>query len=79
MPRNEKLVINMQTGNHLACCWTGPGGDTCPKDGRQMYRLVVPEGESTITYIFCTERHLQFHLHSHLAFGKLPPGYRNVI
>lgn len=77
--RVERAVINTQTGRHVLCCWVGPGGDSCEREGREMYKKVVPEGTTTVTYIFCTERHLQYFEHSHLAFGNLPKGMRSVL
>lgn len=70
-----KPVHNMQTGNRLLCCASG-NGDTCERQGYEMYKLIVRSGEEVIHYVFCSESHLEMFRHSHLAFGKLPPGGR---
>jgi hypothetical protein len=71
--RVRKALINMQTGAHLACCW-----EDCRRDGVQLHQVRVREGESTVTYVFCSERHKQYYLHSHVSYGNLPAGYGSV-
>jgi hypothetical protein len=77
-PRIAKPVHNMQTGARLLCCASG-NGDTCERQGYDLYKLVVRSGAEQITYVFCSDSHRDFFLHSHLAFGKLPPGGRRRV
>jgi hypothetical protein len=77
----QKKVINLDHDGdrHVACAW-----DTCEKDGFEMYKVVEHEGapgyeKRDIAYVFCTERHKQYWLHSTVSCNNLPPGYRGRI
>lgn len=66
-----KPVINMATGTHIPCCWLD-----CFKDGVELHKVVIPQPGETINYVFCSERHRQYFIHSHRDMGNLPPGHR---
>lgn len=76
----QKKVINHDRGGtHIMCGW-----DTCERDGYENNKVVVHEGApgyeaKDITYIFCSERHRQYWLHSTVSCNNLPPGYRSSI
>lgn len=73
----QKKVINLDHAGdrHVMCAW-----DDCERDGYELYKIRVNEAAygppRMYNYVFCTERHKQFFLHSAKAYGKLPPGYR---
>jgi hypothetical protein len=53
------------------CCW-----DDCSKRGTMLHLLRIWEGEELTNYVFCSDRHKQYHINSHVAYGKLPAGHR---
>ena len=74
----QKKVINMDHDGDrkVACAW-----DDCDRDGYELYKCTVNYGkpghsDHIVRYVFCSERHRQFWIHGHRAYGKLPPGYR---
>lgn len=74
----QKKVINFDHGGakHVMCAW-----DTCEKDGFENNKVVehqASDGSNSndITFVFCSERHKQYFLHSTRRAGNLPPGYR---
>lgn len=76
-----KKVINLDHdgSKHVMCAW-----DTCEKDGFENNKVVAHEGAKgyetkDITYVFCSERHKQYWLHSTVSCNNLPPGYRSSI
>lgn len=80
----SKKVLSRDAGRWLLCCW-----DDCDKPGYELYKTRFhdhakgypcehPDAKHP-QYIFCTERHRQFFLHSHRAMGMLPPGYRLAV
>jgi hypothetical protein len=77
----EKKVINLDHGGakHVMCAW-----DTCEKDGLEsnkcVERISAPGYElQTLTYVFCSERHRQYWIHSTVRSGELPAGYKRSI
>ena len=78
----EKKVINHDRGGtYVMCAW-----DTCEKDGFQTHSVREHEGargyeEKTITYVFCSDRHKMYWLHSiHPGQNNnLPAGYKRSI
>lgn len=76
----QKKVINHDRGGtYVMCAW-----DTCEKDGLEMHKCVerdnTPGYESrTISYVFCSERHRQYFIHSTVRANDLPPGYKRSI
>lgn len=90
-----KKAINMDhaanggTVKFVMCAW-----DDCERDGYEIYKIVTETGNVAkghpsrpLTYIFCSERHRQYWIHSarqakaaergeFLRHGDLPSGYR---
>lgn len=79
---HQKVVITegLWTGEKIFCAW-----EDCDNDGYFCHRVRVnygqhPTGEPWVTtYIFCSERHRQYWIHSHHNNGHLPQGYRLTI
>lgn len=75
----HKKVINLDHAGdrHVMCAW-----DDCEHDGYDMHMVRVNYGADAgpnahvVKHVFCTERHKQFWINSHRAYGKLPPGFR---
>jgi hypothetical protein len=71
----HKPIINLDHGGsrHVMCAW-----DDCERDGYELYRVDINYGKAgtphIVHHVFCTERHLNYFVHSHLAYGKLPKG-----
>lgn len=68
----------------LPCCW-----DDCENTGTTLHQTRFhdhargwpcdhPEAKHPI-YVFCSERHRQYFLNSHIAHGKLGAGHRNTV
>ncbi len=68
----------------LRCCW-----DDCDKSATSLHQSLFHDHPKTyrcdhesakhVKYVFCTERHRQMFLHSHIAMGKLPAGFKGTI
>lgn len=68
----------------LPCCW-----DDCERDGTTLHKAMHHDHPPALTcdnpvskhlwYVFCSERHRQLFLHSHIAYGRLPTGERGRI
>lgn len=75
--RLNKKVINFDHAGDkkIYCAW-----DECDRDGYELHRVKVNYGTAgtphNVTYVFCTDRHKQYWLHSEKKYGNLPPGYR---
>jgi hypothetical protein len=73
----EKRVINLDHAGdrHVMCAW-----DDCERDGFDLHQVRINYGKAgtphVVKHVFCTERHKQFFINSHRAYGVLPPGYR---
>jgi hypothetical protein len=80
----EKKVLSRDDETWLTCCWADcerPGyssNRTYFHDHNPGFPCTAPEAKH-VWYVFCTERHRQFFLHSHKAMGKLPPGYAKAV
>ena len=94
----HKKVINHDRGGTFVCCaW-----DECDRDGYELYKVrqhthaaTIPCDSSVashVSYVFCSERHRAYWLHSSgerakelearyngRIAGMLPPGMRNTI
>lgn len=73
---HKKIINYDRGGTYVLCAW-----DTCDKPGYEMYKCVEHDNKSgyedkTITYVFCTERHRQYFIHSVMRAGDLPKGFR---
>jgi len=66
--RHSKKVLSRDSGDWLLCCW-----DTCEKPGyeanKAVQRVTENSERKTVTYVFCSERHKQYFLHSHIRYG----------
>lgn len=77
---HQKKVINHDRGGtYVMCAW-----DTCERAGYQNNRVVTHEGAQgnvkDITYVFCSDRHKQYWLHSATGdINNLPAGFKNSI
>jgi hypothetical protein len=82
-PPLQRKVRSFSSDNWINCVWF-----ECDKPGYELYKAVFHEHARTmrcdhpqsqhINYVFCSERHRQLFLHSHIAMGKLPPGYKGL-
>lgn len=52
----------------ILCAW-----DTCGRYGYDEIKVVVKEPSKELHYIFCSEAHKSFYVHSHRDNGKLSP------
>lgn len=79
--RIDKPVINLDEGgdrhdHHIMCAW-----DDCTKQGYETNKVVVNDAAPGhapryMRFVFCTEKHKYYFVHSHRDYGNLPPGYR---
>ena len=80
----DKKVLSRDAGRWLRCCW-----DDCDKDGYESnktrfhdhnpgYPCSHPEAKH-VWYTFCSDRHRQYFLHSHISLGNLPAGYKLAV
>lgn len=84
MPIIARKILSASTGNWVPCCWF-----ECTKDGYELYKAVFHEHAKElpcdhplsehVNFVFCSERHKQYYLHSHIDMGNLPPGYQKAI
>lgn len=76
----QKKVINHDKGGtHVMCAW-----DTCEKDAYESYKCVERISApgypvQTLSYVFCSERHKQYFVHSTIMANMLPPGFKRSI
>lgn len=76
---HKKAINHDRGGTYVMCAW-----DTCEKSGYEMYKCVEYENKPghalhTITYVFCSERHKQYFIHSLVRANNLPPGFKRSI
>lgn len=71
-----------QDGTWIRCAW-----DDCDRQGYELFKVLVHEhvgmacdepGAEHIAFIFCTEKHKQYHLYSHIKYGAVAPGQSRV-
>jgi hypothetical protein len=85
--RHTKRVIirkGQDEGGRILCAW-----DDCDRDGTTLHYHRICEHKDFVPcdslkaqhaqYVFCSERHRQFWLHSHRKHGQLPSGWRSSI
>lgn len=68
----------------LECCWSD-----CQKTGTTLHKVMFHDHNSAIQcddilakhvwYTFCSEKHRQYHINSHISNGNLPVGERGRI
>lgn len=76
-----KKVISYSSESWIRCAWF-----ECEKPGFELYKSVLHEHGRGIpceqgdhvNFVFCSERHRQLYRHSHVEFGKLPPGFKKT-
>lgn len=69
--------------------WIPCGWDDCQRRGVDIHKTFFHDhnplypcsgsGAKHVWYVFCSERHKQYFLHSHVSLGNLPAGSRNVM
>ena len=77
----EKRVLSRDADRWLLCCW-----DECTNQGVELHKTRFHDhnpgtpcqhpDSSHLWYVFCSERHRQYFLHSHRSNGNLPAGHR---
>jgi hypothetical protein len=82
MGRREHAIITRKVVNtdnagktFIRCAW-----DDCEKPGYQLHLVRVDYGAPgvphVLNYVFCSDRHKMYFVHSHRAYGRLPPGWK---
>jgi hypothetical protein len=76
---DKKVINHDRGGTYVLCAW-----DTCERPGYETYKCVEHDNApgyepKTLTYVFCSERHRQYFIHSLVMAGQLPPGYKRSI
>ncbi len=73
--RNVRKVINLdhQGDRHVMCAW-----DDCERDGVELHKARVnygkPGNPHVVSYVFCSETHRLYWIHSSKRYGYLPSG-----
>lgn len=57
--------------NKIECCWSD-----CDRWGHLAYRWRWDQGGPI--YLFCSERHREFYVHSHRQLNHLPTGSKGL-
>lgn len=75
-----KKVWSHGSQNWIRCAWF-----ECEKQGYELYKAVFHEHardlpchhprSEHVNFIFCSERHKQYYMHSHISMGNLPKGF----
>lgn len=82
--RTAKPVLSRDDGTWLLCCW-----DDCERQGYDTHRTRFhdhahglpcshPDAKH-VWYVFCSNRHRDYFLHSHRSMGNLPPGSKLML
>lgn len=68
--------VSGTTGRNIPCCWSD-----CTRDGNDQYEVVLWEGfpERDFHYLFCSDRHRAYWIHSKHANGQLPIGSKGLL
>jgi len=82
--RVSKPVLSRDAGTWLQCCWF-----ECEQQGFDLHKTRfhdhnkgVPCGHPDsrhVWYVFCSERHRDYLLHSHISMGNLPAGSKLTV
>lgn len=82
--RNGKMVFSHSSGTWIKCVWCAMHGQDNP--GYELYKSVFHEharalpcdhpASQHVNFVFCSERHKQYYLNSHIDMGNLPAGFR---
>ena len=63
--RHRTLVRNA-LGVPLRCAW-----DDCDHNGYEEVKVLVRDGDKTLHYVFCSDRHKRMHIAGHRSYGNL--------
>lgn len=84
---NERKVWSPGSQSWIPCVWCAMHGFGRP--GYELYKSVFHEHAPSIgcdhpyaehvNFVFCSERHKQYYLNSHIEMGNLGAGYRSVL
>jgi uncharacterized protein YodC (DUF2158 family) len=79
-----KRIHSYSSDNWIRCAWF-----ECGKDGYEMHKSVFHEHDRAlpcdhhlsahINFVFCSERHKQYYLHSHIDLWNLPKGHKSTL
>lgn len=77
-----KKIISHSSESWIRCAWF-----ECERPGYELYKSILHEHApglpcdrgDHVNFVFCSERHKQLYRHSHIEFGKLPPGFKKTI
>lgn len=61
-------MVRNSMGIPIRCAW-----DDCQSPGYDEHKVIINEPNKKLHYIFCSDRHRQFHINSHHSYGKLHP------
>lgn len=76
------------TGSLIICFWDDcesvaddrhQAVESRPPDDHEVAGVLAGTIKPTMTYLFCSERHRAYWLHSHRANGQLPIGSRGML
>ena len=86
-PPLQRKVRSLNSDRWIDCLWCRMHGFNKP--GYELYKTVLHEHapelqcdhplSEHINYVFCSERHRQYFLHSHIDMGNLPAGHKSTI
>lgn len=81
MARIARKVLSRSSDTWILCAWF-----ECDRQGFELYKTILHEHSRSlpcdsmfsehVNFVFCSERHKMLYVHSHKAFGQLPPGYK---
>jgi hypothetical protein len=61
-----RTMVRNGQGIPILCAW-----DTCDSPGFDEIKVVVNEPRKKLHYIFCSEKHKQYHINGHRAYGNV--------
>lgn len=82
---NLKQIYSFGSGDWIKCAWCVMHG--YDRQGFELHKYRLCEHRRDIpcvigdhvTFVFCSDRHLQYFKYSHVDLGNLPPGLKTVI
>jgi len=82
--RVSKPVLSRDAGTWLQCCWF-----ECERQGFDLHKTRFHDHNKGVPcahpdsrhvwYVFCSERHRDYFLHSHISMGNLPAGSKLTV
>ena len=70
---SPQTVRSGATGDRMLCCWSD-----CTRFGFHNYEHVQREGQRSVHYLFCGERHRSYWRNSHRSNNNLPSGSHSL-